>query len=61
MEKRATTLCRTYEEGYHRGYTEGFNKAFEAYQSTLLTLNNPRIIVTTEENLDKIKRQFNIE
>lgn len=60
-EINAVRMQSGYYEGYSKGYNEGFNKAYELFQSQLLTQPPPKIIVTTEDNLEKIKEQFNIK
>lgn len=55
----------TIQPGYYRGYAEGFNKgfneAFKQYEKFLLTAQNPKIIVTTQENVERLKREYNID
>ena len=54
----AAIIQSGYYEGYNDGYKEGFAKAMESYQDLLLAAQNPRIIVTTEENLERIKKEY---
>jgi len=50
-----------YYRGYAEGFNEGFNEAFKQYEKFLLTAQNPKIIVTTQENVERLKREYNIE
>lgn len=47
-----------YQGGYAEGFKDGYYKALEDFPSLNATFTNPRIIVTTEENLEKIKKDF---
>lgn len=55
---------RRYHEGYKNGikegYMKGYSKAIEEIPQLLKNLNNPRIIVTTQDNFERVKEQFNI-
>jgi flagellar biosynthesis/type III secretory pathway protein FliH len=62
MEKEtATRHASGYYEGYSQGYNEGYNKALENLPQILATMQAPKIIITTEENILKIKEQYNIK
>ena len=50
-----------YREGYAKGFSEGYNRAIEQFQKVLLQGPPPRIIVTTKEKLEEIKKQYNID
>jgi flagellar biosynthesis/type III secretory pathway protein FliH len=51
-----------HQSGYYQGYSEGFNegylKAYEEFRTQLL-LQTPHIIVTTQDNFERVKEQFN--
>ena len=57
----AVSVQGGYYEGYAKGFNEGFNKAFEQFQDMILKAPPPQIIVTTKENLDKVKQEYMIQ
>ena len=56
----AAIIQSGYYEGYAEGYTEGWSKAVEQFQTQLIQGPSPRIIVTTEENLERLKKEYGI-
>ena len=47
---------QSYTAGYNQGYAEAMSKIGEI----LAVAQNPKIIVTTQENLERIKKEYNI-
>jgi flagellar biosynthesis/type III secretory pathway protein FliH len=61
MEELTIKQLPEYQLGYSRGYHDGYAKAMLHFQNMIATTQNPRIIVTTQENLEKIKQEYGID
>lgn len=59
-ESASKSISALQEDGetYMRGFREGYSQAMLQFQNILAVAQNPKIIVTTEENLEKIKKEY---
>lgn len=62
MKKASAARIQSgYYEGYANGFKEGYSKAVMEFQEILLKVSSPKIIVTTQENVERLKREYNID
>mgnify|MGYP000930040642 CR=1 FL=1 len=47
-------------QSYTAGYKQGYAEAMMKLGDILAIAQNPKIIVTTQENLERIKKEYNI-
>ena len=56
---RLITETREYRMGYEAGYREGISRALGSTIDIIKNASNPKIIVTTEENMSRLKKELN--
>lgn len=50
-----------YQKGLSEGYIKGYTEALKDLPNIIERLQAPKIIVTTQENVDRIKKEYHIE
>lgn len=49
-----------YNIGYDKGYNDAWSKVVEHFRAQLINSPSPKIIVTTQENIERLKKEYNV-